>query len=365
LNPSGETAMRKELGRAAWAPLAAGLAGAALLGLGAAFRPDRVLPAYLMAWTFWTGISLGSLALLFLHALSGGRWGFAIRRPLEAAALNLPLTGLLFLPVLAGLHTLYPWSRPGLEDPAILRKAPYLNVPFFVARQCAYFAIWTLLAWRERALSRVLDAESSPAAAGGLTRLGAIGLLVYFVAYTFASVDWLMSLEPRWFSTMFPVRMMIGDALMALALSTIVALRLARRPPMRRLFRKPCLNDMGNLLLAFTILWIYMAFMEFLIIWNGNLPDDNNWYAHRAHGGWQYVPVALVLFHFAAPAAIFLSRSAKRNARVVFAVALGLMLVHLADQFWVVIPSFETARLRIGWQPFAAVVAVGGRWLAG
>ena len=301
------------LGRVA--PIVGGLA---LLGcaFGAFVSAGAFFEAYLFAYVFWLGVALGSLALLMTHHLAGGVWGFLMRRIFEAGALTVPLLALLFVPLLFGLSHLYGWtSADALAASEILRhKRPYLNVPFFVARAALYFAIWTALAWFLAAWSRVHDRSGDPALLARLKRLSAGGLILYVVTTFFASIDWLVSLEPEWYSTVFGFLTITSQALIAFSFATITVLLLARRPPFAALLTPARVNDIGGLLLTATMLWAYMAFSQFLVIWAGNLPVDNRWYVHRTTGGWRWLTIALILIHFVLPFVVLLFRTVRRGA---------------------------------------------------
>jgi len=341
------------------------LAGGALIPLVIGFflNPVALAQAWLVGFSFWLELSLGGLALLMLQYQITGRWGFFSRRLLEAIALTLPLLAVLFIPVILSLHALYPWTDPELvaASRVLSAKAGYLNIPFFTIRATLYWAVWIALALRLRVWSRRLDQPRfAPAAAVRLARLSAGGLVLWFLTFSFAAVDWWMSLEPEWFSSIYSVILMMGQALIAAALVTFALIALRRRPPLAGLLDRPVLNDLGNVILAFTMLWTYMAYMQWLIIWNGNLPEDISWYVRRTRNGWQWFVAALFLLHFAAPFVVLLSRTAKRNARVLGGLALLLLAAHLASIWWLIRPAWGT---RFHWLDPIIVIGIGGAWI--
>src|SRR5262249_16356797 len=265
--------------------------------------PDALFRAYLFAYVFFTGLSLGCLAVVMLHHSTGGAWGIPIRRMLESGTRTLPLIAVLFLPVALGMKHLYPWARPEevAKDHLLQAKEAYLNVPFFLPPAVVCLAVWLAVAYFLNRWSLEQDRAGSPALTRKLQLLSAGGLVAYGLTMTFASIDWVMSLEPRWFSTMYGVLYIAGQALNALAFVTAALVLLSREPPFAGYVRSSHFHDLGKLLLAFVMFWSYVAFAQYLIIWAGNLPEEIPWYLRRLAGGWGWVGAALVLLHFALP----------------------------------------------------------------
>ncbi len=336
--------------------------------LGAFADPAQFFRSYLTAYLLWLGISLGCLAILMLQHLSGGVWGFVIRRLLEAATRVFPLLALLFLPLLFGLHQLYPWADPAkvAQDPLLQHKAAYLNVTGFVARAVFYFALWCGLS---HLLSRwSLEQDQVPRAAlrDRMQAFSAVGLLLYGLTTTFSAVDWVMSLDPHWYSTIYGMLFMAGGAVGGMALVIAMASLLARHRPLSDVLAPGHFHDLGKLLLAFVMIWAYFAFSQFLIIWSGNLPEEITWYHVRLAGGWRLVGLALLLFHFVLPFLLLLSRDLKRQGRALALVAAAVLAMRYVDLYWMVAPSFPeaVAGLQFHWLDLAAPLAVGGLWLA-
>jgi hypothetical protein len=353
------------LDRVRWGSLIAGVIGLALCGLGAMVSPVQFYRSYLVAYAFWIGIALGSAAIVMLHHLVGGLWGYAIRRPLESAAMTLPLMALLFVPIALGVRELYPWAHSGAEHhPLIRHKLAYLNVPFFLGRTVGYFVAWTLIAWLLRRWSVAQDRSDDPRLGRRLHSLSAAGIIVFFLTVTFAMIDWLMSLEPEWYSTIYGPMLMTGQVLTAFALTTIVATHASRSGPRTDLYTPPQWHDLGNLMLAFVMLWTYMSFSQYLIIWSGNLVEEIPWYLRRTRGGWQWLAVVIIAFQFALPFFILLFRAAKRRAETLRNVAALIVVMQLVVTFWLVAPAHEGARFRIHWLDVAAPVGIGGIWVA-
>ena len=334
--------------------LIAGVAGLALCGVGAFLDLEHFYQSYLFAYMFWLGIALGSMALTFLYHLVGGAWGFAIRRLVEAAAMTLPLMLLLFLPiavdVLSEHSYLYEWAHPeAASDPIIQAKAGYLNVPFFLARAAIYFAIWIGLAYVLNRWSSEQDRTADPDLADRLRLLGRYGLALYILTLTFASVDWVMSTEPHWFSSIFGVLFLAGQGLSSMAFAIVVAGLLSRREPLANVTTAHAFNDLGNLLLAFIMFWAYINLSQYLIIWSGNLPEEVPWYLNRTRGGWVWVIRFVLAFQFVAPFLLLLSRRTKRNIQRLTILAAALLCVHLVETYWRVVPSFRRTGLEIHW----------------
>jgi hypothetical protein len=347
--------------------LIVGGSGLVLAALGGLLNRAAFFQAYLLGYLFWTGIGVGCLGLLMLHHLVGGRWGFAIQRLLEAAVRTLPLMALLFLPILFGLQDLYVWARPEImaTDALLQFKQRYLNGPAFFGRTVFYFLIWigtgTILTMLSARQDQGIDT-------GRLTRrlqvLSGPGLVFYGFAVTFAAVDWVMSLEPHWYSTIYGVVFLVGQSLLALAFVTRVAICLANRPPIQNVLGVAQLHDLGNLLLAFVMLWAYVAFSQYLIIWSGNLPEENHWYLHRLAGGWGALAAILIVFHFVVPFLLLLSRITKRRAKILGAVATGILVVRFLDLFWLIAPALHSEGFHVHWLDLVLPIGLGGLWLA-
>jgi hypothetical protein len=357
------------LERIQWLALIAGVAGLALCAVGAFLDLGQFLQSYLFAYLFWLGLALGCMAVALLHQLVGGAWGFAIRRLLEAAAMTLPLMLILFAPIaldlILGPSHLYEWAHPEVvEQDAVLRaKSAYLNEPFFLARAAIYFAIWIVLAYLLNRWSREQDRTTDPTPGDRMRLLARYGLVAYVLTMTFAAIDWVMSLEPHWYSSIFGVLFVAGQAVSGLAFAIAATGWLARREPLARVVTPAILNDLGNLLLAFVMFWTYIHLSQYLIIWSGNLPEEVTWYLHRTQGGWVWVIVFVLAFLFVVPFFLLLSRRTKRTRARLASLAALIVAVHLIELFWRVVPTFR-AGLAIGWLDLAAPIGIGGLWVA-
>lgn len=345
--------------------LRVGGAGLLLSIFWALFSPVEFFRSYLIAYIFWLGIPLGCLVIVMLQHLTGGTWGIVIRRTLESATRTLPLLVLLFLPLLLGLHGLYRWTDPDeiAGDESLRHKQIYLNIPFFLIRAGVYFLAWLGLAFFLNRWSREQDRGDSPHLSRRFQILSGPGLVIYGLTITFASIDWVMSLEPHWYSTIYGAMFGTGQVLAAFAFTIAVVMLLADKPPLCERLTPALLRDLGSLLLAFVMLWAYLSFSQFLLIWAGNLPEEIPWYLRRLEGGWQVIGVLLILFHFGLPFLLLLSRDIKRNRRTLAAVAGGVLVMRFVDVFWLIEPAFS--RRYIYWLlDLVALAGVGGLWLA-
>jgi hypothetical protein len=326
----------------------------------------RFFQAYLVAYTFVFGHVLGSMALLMVQYLSGGAWGLVIRRPLEAAVRTMPIMTLLFLPIALGVHDLYHWSHADVVagDPMLEWKAPYLNTTFFYIRQVIYFAIWNVIGWRLTEWSAEQDRNGDARLVRKLSILSGAGLVIYSLTVTFAMVDWTMSVNPHWFSTMWGPLYMVGQGLSGLALAIVVLIVLAQSAPLSRVITSHHLHDLGKLLFAFLMLHAYLSFSQFLIIWSANVAEEIPHYLIRWDSGFQWVSIFIIVGHFAVPYALLLSRDLKRSFSRLRLIAAWILFARLVDYFWHVAPEFHPDGLAVGILDVATPIAVGGVFLA-
>ena len=346
-------------------------AGAAAVGIlvllfGLFLNPTQFFRSYLLGFLFWIGIGVGCLSILMIQYLSGGAWGVVIRRILEAGARTLRFAALFFLPLAFGLPRIYEWAGPEAAHDEILRhKSLYLNPAFFLGRAAFYFLAWGALSHFLSKWSLEMDRNPDPRLSQRLEALSGGGLVLMGLTITFSAVDWAMSLDPHWFSTIYGMLFMIGQALSALAMVIVLIALIGNEPPLLGVLRRTTVHDLGKLLLAFVMVWAYFSFSQFLIVWSGNLPEEIPWYIRRLGPGWRWLALALVVFHFFLPFLLLLSRDLKRNARALGLVAGGVLLIRLVDLFWLVGPSMQGHGhgFSVHWLDLAAVVAVGGAWL--
>jgi hypothetical protein len=350
--------------------LIVGVVAGLLAILGAFLNLDQFLRGYLMGYMWTLGLALGSMALLMTGHMTGGNWWMLNRRIFEAAVGTIPAWAVLFLPILLGMKRLYSWTNHDLviHDQVLSAKAGYLNTPFWLLRAVIYFVIWIAFAWILRSWSAKQDNDASPAIWQRLKAVSAPGIVIYGLTITFASVDWVMSLDPHWFSTIYGMLFMAGQGLSALAFGVCILALLSSYSPMREVVREDRLHDLGKLILAFTMVWAYFSFSQWLIIWMANLPEEISWYLHRIKNGWQAIALLLIVLQFALPFLLLLSRSLKRDARKLVPVALLIIVMRLVDLFWLVAPNpFPGAKepnFYLHWTYVVVPVALMGLWLA-
>ncbi|HXK60536.1 MAG TPA: hypothetical protein PLP42_11650 [Acidobacteriota bacterium] len=359
-----EEVARADLDKIQKRALLVGIVAGVVSVVGAFLNPEQFLHSYLMGFLLWLGITLGSVALLMLHHLVGGMWGFVIQRVLETAARLLPLMALLLIPILIGLPSLYDWMQAESTDAALEHKSTYLNAPFFIIRSVFYFAVWILIARLLTRWSQQVDESGNGELVSRMERLSGPGLVIYGLTMTFAAVDWVMSLEPHWYSTIFGLLFLVGQGLAAIAFAIIALRYLSERKPLAEITLPKQFHDLGNLLLTFVMLWAYVAFSQFLIIWSGNIPEEAVWYQSRMQGGWQYVGLILIIFHFGVPFVILLQSRAKKRASVLAKIAIGILALRVVDLFWIISPALHREGFSVSWMDFTTPIAVGGIWLA-
>jgi hypothetical protein len=342
-----------------------GASGGLISIVGLWTNPAQFFQSYLVAYMFVLGVTLGCLALGMVHQLSGGAWGVVIRRPIGAASRVLPVLTVLFLPIVFGMSHLYEWTHADVvaSDEVLQHKQLYLNAPFFLIRAAVYFLVWNALSFFLNAWSLEQDRTGDPAIARRMQLLSAGGLMGYGLTVTFASFDWLMSLEPHWFSTIYGVLLIGGQGLSALAFLIVASAWLSRRPPLQGIIVPAHFHDLGNLMLAFVMLWAYFAFSQYLIIWSGNLPEEIAWYLHRLQTGWRAVGALLVVLHFVAPFGLLLSRAIKRQANLLVRVAYLILVLRVVDLYWLVAPEFHRDGVAVSWLDLVLPFSLSAFWL--
>jgi hypothetical protein len=342
--------------------------GVLLAAVGFFVSRETFLQSYLIGYMFWISLTLGSLGVLMVHHLSGGAWGMAGRRIWEAGTRTLPLMAVLFLPLAFNLETLYSWARPeAAEDHVIHLKHAYLNAPFFYVRAVLFFVIWGGLIFLLNKWSREQDEQPAQLIGPQDRRfrlLSAPGLCLFVLTVTFMSVDWVMSLDPHWYSTIFGVLMIGGQGLATMAFTILVLSALVKFEPMNRVAHADIFHDLGKLMFAFTMLWTYFAVSQLLIIWSANLPEEVPFYLERLNGPWRTISIALLLLQFALPFLFLLWRDLKRNPQVVRWVALVILIMRVVDLTWTIGPVFRHHGSTLHWLDFALVLAMGLPWLA-
>jgi hypothetical protein len=348
--------------------LIVGIAGLIVGVIGSLVQPAQFLQSWLIGFMFCLGLSLGCLSMLMTHHMSGGQWGLVTRRIFEAGSRLIPYCLLLFIPIAVMLPKLYLWARPDAvrADEILQHKHIYLNVPFVLIRAAIYFLVWWGCSYYLTRWSIQQDRGEVAVTIPDTRRfrvVSAPGLVIYVVTMSLAAIDWLMSLDPHWYSTIFGFIMVGGQALFALSFAAVMLALLAPREPMASVLRTENVHDIGKLMLAFVMLWAYFSFSQFLIIWAGNLPEEITFYLERLRYGWQYVSLLIVVGHFALPFCLLLSRDLKRRPRLLARVAWFIIAMRLVDLIWIVAPNFNHEPFPVSIANVFLPIGLGGIWL--
>jgi hypothetical protein len=339
-----------------------------IIGAAAGFfmSSQEFFRAWLPAFLFWFLIAAGALGVLMLQYVTGGEWGLMIRRPLGAAARTVPLFLLFGLPIAFGLPHIFSWADPEIVrgDHLLQQKQLWLNPQGWLIRSLIYFALLSLWAWRVRILSLKFYEDRSPYTELERRKWSAFGLVMFVGVLTFSGIDWVMSLEPKWYSSMFGISFTVGAGLSAFAFVTFFLTLLSDNPAMRGILKPMHFRDLGNLMLAFTMLWAYTNFSQFLLIWYGNIKEETPYYLVRTHNGWGVLALLLVVFHFFLPFFMLLMRSIKDRPKTIAVVTVIILVMRMLDMYWLVVPAHHPERFYFSWITLAAFLGIGGLWLA-
>ena len=340
-----------------------GAAGCAIFGAG---NPRHFFFSWLVAFVFFLTLTLGALFFVLIQYASQGSWGIVLRRIGETVFAVLPVMAVLFVPLLFGLHDLYEWSHHDAvaRDALLQWKSPFLNVPFFLVRAAVYFGVWSLIALTYFRGSRRQDTTGDAAVSARLRRIAGPCLIVLAVTQTFASIDWIMSLTPHWYSTMFGVYFFAGSFVGFIALLSVLAVSMRGAGLLDTAVTPEHLHDVGKFLFAFTCFWAYIGFSQFFLVWYANLPEETIWFKARLAGSWKGVSVLLMVGHFVAPFLYLMGRAVKRTG---WSLALGggwLLTMHFVDLYWQIMPTLHADGVRPSVLDVAALLAVGGSFVA-
>ena len=359
--------------------LALGIGGVGLIvwAIGLYFSPEQALRSWLLGFIFWGGIGIGSIGVLILQYLTGGAWGVVIRRIVEAGSRTLPVIVILFVPLAIGVytHSVYEWTHLSPETDQVIRDRGWYMTPWgWILRSAVYFALFYVIVhllngWGGQQ-DRTDNYEDAERFLGKATAFCGPIMVIYALLVTFAVVDWVMMLDPHFFSTMWGLLFVAGWALSCFCFSVVLLAYLSDKAPMNRVLGFRHFHDLGKLMLALVMVWAYFNFSQFLIIWSGNIPEETGWYIDRMKGGWGYIGVALILFHFAFPFLLLLRQDLKRKAKMLAGVAVFILVLRLVDMFYLIGPNprintngLEQGAFVISWLDFVAPVAVGGIWI--
>ena len=368
----------EDIGR--WRNIALGVGGLATLAMivGVLLNTEhreqmleQALRSWLLGFMFWGGLGIGAIGLLLLQYLTGGAWGVVIRRTLEAMSRTWLIVLILFLPILFGAGYLYSWMHPAVGDEILKHRAPYLNHVSWGLRAALYFALWFVMQYLLNKWSKQVDDTGDWSLLQKASRFSGPTMVIFVLAVSFAAIDWVMTLDPHWYSTIFGLLFVVGWSLACFSFVVVILSWLSDKPPMNRVLGKRHFHDLGKLMLALTMVWAYFNFSQFLIIWSGNLPEETQWYLTRMQGGWGIIGIGLILLHFGFPFLVLLSRDLKRDAKYLAGLGIFVLVMRIIDVYYIIGPApklgshdVETNFMQsISWMDFVALAAVGGIWL--
>lgn len=325
---------------------------------------------YLTAFVFWLSIALGGLFFIMIHHLTGAQWSTVLRRISENIAATMPLLVILFIPILFGVHNLYEWSHPKLVDPnssqfdkIIYGKSGYLNISFFYIRSVIYLSVWTWLALSLRKKSLVQDSGHKDNHTKSFKKISAPGIILFSITITFASFDWMMSLDPHWFSTIFGVYIFSGSFLAFLCFLVIMLTSNRTKNSLSNIFTVEHYHDIGKLMIAFVIFWAYMAFSQYFLIWYANLPEENYWFLYRWENSWKFISLIIIFGHFVLPFIALITRAAKRSVMFLSIVAIWILVMHFIDLYWLVLPTHYRDGIHFNIYDVAPLIGIGGLFI--
>jgi hypothetical protein len=364
---------------ARWQTIALGVGGLATIVvlifalIGAPEQKEQVLRSWLLGVIFWGGIGIGAIGILLLQYLTGGAWGVVIRRVLEAASRTIPLVFILFIPLIVGVTSLYTWTHPEPGDKILAHRGAYLTPVWWIFRAIVYFVVFWLIQfllnkWSHRQ-DETTNYEDAAKWLGTATAFSGPTMVIFVLTLSFAAIDWVMTLDPHWYSTMWGFLFVAGWALSCFCFVVVILAALSDKAPMNRVLGKRHFHDIGKLMLALVMVWAYFNFSQFLIIWSGNLPEETTWYLVRMKGVWGWIGIILILFHFAFPFLVLLSRDLKRDAKYLAALAIFILVLRLIDMFYLIGPTPRVfgahgdTGFHMSWLDIVAPIAVGGIWL--
>ena len=342
--------------------LIVGVAGLALSAVGYFTDPKQTMFSYLTAFMFFVSFALGGLFFTMLHHLVDAKWSIVIRKLSESLMSTMPLMLLLFIPIAFGIHELYEWSHADVvaQDALLQKKAGYLNVTFFLIRAAVYFAIWIFVGRKLVTLSKQQDVRHEEGFVHKARMISAPGMILFAFTITLASFDWLMSLDPHWYSTIFGAYIFAGAFLGTLCIFTLVCLFQQRQGVLKNEIKTAHYHDIGKFTLGFIVFWAYMAYSQYFLIWYANIPEETIWFLHRWEGSWKTWSLVLIFGHFAIPFLLLISSAAKRSGAVMAFGAVWLLVMRYVDLHWLVLPNLHHDGVHFTWIDVATFVGIGG-----
>ncbi len=329
---------------------------------------EQFFHSYLTAFVFWVTLALGALFFTMIHHLVDAEWSVAIRMVMETAMVTLPIMIIFFIPIAFGIHDLFEWSHLDVvaNDHLLQGKAPYLNTVFFLARTAGYFLVWYLLTRALYNRSIRQDTSNEKGQTIRMRQISAPGMVLFGFTLTYAAFDWLMSLTPHWYSTIFGVYIFVGSLLASLAFFTLMLLYLRSKDVLADKVTVEHYHDLGKLMFAFVIFWAYIGFSQYFLIWYGNIPEETMWYQERWVGSWKGISMLVLFGHFILPFIVLLTRAAKRNLKVLAFIGFWMLFIHWVDIYWIVLPSLGAHGadaphgFSLSWMDLTTMLGIGG-----
>ena len=350
-----------ELGR--WNAGRNALALAALIGIvgciaGYVLDPERFFHSYTVAFAFTTFIGVGAFFFVMVQYLTGSAWSVTMRRIMENIMMTLPVGLILFIPIVLGMKDIYPWMNPALvqSSEALRAKSGFLQHDFFIVRGIVYFFLWSLWIGNIYRQSTKQDTERSVRQMHIASKWSAPGLFLAVVVGSIASFDWLMSLEPTWYSTIFGLVTLAGGSLSFFSVVTLVCLGFRRAGVLKNSITEEHYHDLGKWLFALTAFYTYVAFSQYMLIWYANLPEETIWYRHRMVGGWLTISLAMPFLRFLIPFFILLCRPAKRSLGMIAFISVWSLVVEYIDLYWIAMPVWYKNGPQVHWLDFATLL---------
>lgn len=343
-----------------------GIAGIIASAIGYFLNADQFFFSYLTSFVFFTSFSVGALFLVMIHHVTRSEWGIVIRRIPEVLSANFVYWAIFIIPVLLGMHSLYHWTHEDVvaQDHILQGKVPYLNIPFYVIRQFIFFGIWGYLGYRLHKSSVEQDETGNWGLQTLQRRLSGPGLPIFALVTGFASYDWLMSLDPHWFSTMFGVYFFAMSFQAIFPFLILMVFYLHHKGLLTNTIRDAHIHDLGNWMFAFTIFYAYIAFSQFLLIYYANMPEETLWYYHRLAGGYSVIAYSLIIVRFVIPFLVLLNRPSKSNKTVLITISVLLLIVHFLEIYWIVMPTLHSHGIHFSWMDVTTFVGLGGIFLS-
>lgn len=345
--------------------LSTGIVIILLSALGYFIDSAQFFFSYLVAFVFWVSVGLGALFFVMLSHLTGAVWSLVLRRITETVMMALPYLAVLFIPILFGMHDLYHWTHEEIvsQDSILIQKVGYLNIPFFIIRTALYFLAWYLIARKLYKTSLEQDGKPNSQQIQTMRKVSGPGMVVFALTTSFAAFDWLMSLDPHWYSTIFGLYFFAGGLLSSLAGLTIFGLYLRPKGILKDIITVEHYHDLAKLMFAFTIFWGYMAFSQYFLIWYANIPEETIFYHHRWTGSWKIFSLTLVFGHFLIPFLLLLSRTPKRNLAVLGFISVWLLLMHWIDLYWIILPVHHHHGIHLSWMDLTLFIGIGAYFM--